>query len=233
MDVSKVDNIDFNTVYKVLSSSNITDGEKSLFIQQHRSQIDHVVDLHISSSDYKLIMKNRPLIKFRPLKNSFTKRGDKKILAQALSIPEPDIDDYVDKVVTEMKIGETQIPSDPETLDKVKTYVYRHGKKEQVVKYLDYELSNAKDMLKVLYSTLEYNTGGVADYFVRPIHRLDNKTLSQLYDVVNKNLKAGTDSGAIPEGKSQDAAQWALVQIFRIQNNQRLRNAFRVYQKLS
>lgn len=233
MNISKVNNIDFNTVYKVLSSSEITDGEKRLFVQNNKSQINRIVELQISSSDYKLIMKNRPLIKFRPLKNSFTKRGDKKILSQSLNIPLSDVDDYVDKIVTEMEIDKTQIPSDPETIDKVKTYVYRHGKKEQVVKCLDYELNHAKNILKVLYSTLEYNTGGVADYFMRPIHRLDNKTLSQLYNVVDKNLKAGASAGAIPPDKSQDAAQWALIQIFRIQNNQRLRNAFKVFKELS
>lgn len=233
MSIQKIDNIDFNAIYKVLSSSSITDKQKAQFIQQHRPEIHRVVELKISSSDFKTLMANRPLIKFRPLKNSFTKRGDKKILAQSLNIPEADLTDYVDKIVTEIDINRTQGPLDPETIDKVKTYVYRHGKKEQVVKYLDYELSNAKNMLKVLYSTLEYNTGGVADYFVRPIHRLDNKTLSQLYDVIDKNLRLGTSQGAIPADKSQDAAQWALIQIFRIQNNQQLRNAFKAYQKLS
>ena len=60
-------------------------------------------------------------------------------------------------------------------------------KKEQLVKFWDYKLGHIKDVIKYLYSTLEYNTGGIADYFVRPIHRMNNKTLIKLYHIQNNS----------------------------------------------
>jgi hypothetical protein len=116
--------------------------------------------------------------------------------------------------------------------EEVKTYIFRHGEKEQVINFLDYELSHAKNILHVLYHTLEYNSGGVADYFIRPIHRLDNGTMLGIYNVVDKNLKAGRASGKISDVQAQETAEWALARIYKIQNNQRLQNAIKLKKEL-
>ena len=98
---------------------------------------------------------------------------------------------------------------------------------------LDYELENAKDILTLLYKTLQYETGGIADYFYRPIHHLDNKTMVSMYNIVDDNLAKARQNGDISEAQRIDTAKWALVQIYQIQNNQRLRNAVKVYNELS
>ena len=87
-------------------------------------------------------MANRPLIKFRPLKNSFTKQGDDIILAQALDINKKDINKYIDSVIEgNFEIHDRQ---DKDNIEKLKTYVYRHGTKDQVIAFLEYELSDVK-----------------------------------------------------------------------------------------
>lgn len=233
--VNKINSLDFTTVQKVLASTNITDGQKAQFIKNNSSEIHSILTTKISGAEFAGMMKARPLIKFRPLKNSFTKRGDKILLAKTLGIDVSDVDDYVDDVANKLELCNKidTIPISKDDVDAVKTYVYRHGRKDQVVAFLEYELSNAKDILTLLYSTFQYETGGVADYFVRPIHRLDNKTMVNIYNVVDKNLAQARQNGKISDAQRIDTAKWALVQIYQIQNNQRLRNAVKVYRELS
>ena len=231
--IDGIKSIDINTVYKVLSSQNITDGQKIQFMKNNSSEIHKVVELAISSKDFKTLMGNRPLIKFRPLKNSFTKRGDKKLLAMSLGIEPTDVDDYIKDITLSIADGNIINYNSLENIETVKSYVYRHGKKEQVTKFLDYELNNAKNILKVLYKTLEYNSGGVADYYMRPIHRLDNNTMYQIYNTVDKNLKNAQQNGQITDTQYSDTTKWALLQIYRIQNNQRLINAVKIKQATS
>ena len=117
-------------------------------------------------------------------------------------------------------------------LETIKTYVYRHGSKDELVSFLDYELSRADQLDKALYRTLKYHSGGVADYFIRPIHRMDNKTLIRVYDVVNKNIKKAQQAGKLSDAESKKVAKWALIQIYRIQNNSKLINAIKTYKTL-
>ena len=70
--------------------------------------------------------------------------------------------------------------------------------------------------MKSLYSTLEYYSGGVADYFIRPIHRMDNKTMLKIYKVLNKHIKKAKENGSLDENRSEKIAKWALIQIYKI-----------------
>ena len=232
--INPVGNLDLYKVREVITSSKITTDQKIKFIKKNHSEISHLVDEKISSSDFKTIMNNRPLILFKPLKNSYTKAGDKKLLAIALGIKPNEVDNYIKNInlqVLSMQYINTMGIS-KYNYEEVKTYIFRHGEKEQVINFLDYELSHAKNILHVLYHTLEYNSGGVADYFIRPIHRLDNGTMLGIYNVVDKNLKAGRASGKISDVQAQETAEWALARIYKIQNNQRLQNAIKLKKEL-
>lgn len=232
--INPVGNLDLYKVREVIISSKITTDQKIKFIKKNHSEISHLVDEKISSSDFKTIMNNRPLILFKPLKNSYTKAGDKKLLAIALGIKPNEVDNYIKNINLQVRsmqdINTMGISKD--NYEEVKTYIFRHGEKEQVINFLDYELSHAKNILHVLYHTLEYNSGGVADYFIRPIHRLDNGTMLGIYNVVDKNLKAGRASGKISDVQAQETAEWALARIYKIQNNQRLQNAIKLKKEL-
>lgn len=228
--INPVGNLDLYKVREVMVSSKITTDQKIQFLKKNHSEISHLVDEKISGSDFKTMMDNRPLKLFRPLKNSYTKAGDKKLLAMALSIPPTNVDGYIKNVTLQVRsmqdLNSLGIPKDE--YEKIKTYVFRHGTKEQVINYLDYELANAKNILKVLYSTLEYNSGGVADYFIRPIHKLDNGTMLGIYNTIDKNLKSSKSAGKISDVQAQETAEWALARIYQIQNNQRLQNAIKL-----
>jgi len=115
----------------------------------------------------------------------------------------------------------------------LKTYVYRHGSKDDLVNFLDYELKKSKNLVTTLYKTLTYYSGGVADYFIRPIHRMDNKTLIRVYNVIDKNIKESESMGLISEAESNKIAKWALVRIYKIQSNSKLINAIKTYKELS
>ena len=241
MEIEKIDAInsikgvqplDLYTVQKVLQSSQLTDSQKVQFMKNHRTEIDQIVEHKISSADYKEMMSKRPLIKFRPLVNSYTKAGDKRLLAKSLNIPTSDVDNYIKNITLQIKSGEEIKDLSKDDFEKAKAYVYRHGTKDQLVNFLDYELSDAKHILKLLYSSLEYHTGGVADYFIRPIHRLDNNTMLGIYKVIDKNLKKSASAGQIDDVQSREAAQWALLKIYQIQNNSKLINAVKLYRKL-
>lgn len=233
--IDKINTIDFATVQKVLTSANITNSQKVQFIKNNSTEIHNIMNAKISSSEFAGIMKARPLIRFRPLKNSFTKRGDKILLAKTLEIEPADVDNYVDELSKKLELCNKMdaITVSKSDVEAVKTYVYRHGKKNQVLAFLDYELSNAKDILTDLYKTFQYETGGVADYFYRPIHRLDNNTMISMYNIVDKNLTTARQNGKISDAHQIDSAKWALVQIYQIQNNQQLRNAVKAYRKLT
>ncbi len=224
--------VDLYTVQKVLRSANLTDSQKVQFMKNHSTEITKIAEHQITSSDYKTIMSNRPLIKFKPIRNSYTKAGDKRILAKSLNISTADVDNYIKNMNLQIMSAEDINNIDPENFEKVKAYVYRHGKKEQLINFLDYELSHAKHILKLLYSSLEYHTGGVADYFIRPIHKLDNKTMLGIYTTIDKNLKKSASAGQIDDVQSREAAEWALARIYQIQNNTKLINAVKLYREL-
>ena len=230
--INAISNIDLYTIQKVFTSDKISDSQKVAFFQQHHGDITEVIRQTISSKEFAHMMKGRPLIKFRPLKNSFTKRGDKILLAKALGIEDSEIDFMIDSMISDMKSEKDLAKHSPENIEKVRTYVFRHGKKDQLVAFLDYKLNDVKDIVKYLYHTLEYNTGGLADYFVRPIHRMDNKTLINLYKTIDRNLDMAHKSGQIALEDKEKTAQWALVKLCQIQSNSKLINAIKTYNKL-
>ena len=233
MKVEKISSIDINTLQNIMASNKISESQKTQFIKENQTQIEKVIKLEITPTQFKGLMKNRPLKKFRLLRNSFTKRGDKILLAKTLDIDPDEVDDYIDEVRTDMsELSDLSfLPTDK--MDSLKTYIYRHGSKDDIVAFLDYELHCAKDKLKALYSTLEYHTGGIADYFIRPIHRMDNRTMVRLYRVVDKHLDAAKASGNITDEQYTKTAKWALIQIYHLQNNSKLINAIKTYKVLS
>ena len=83
LSISKIEKFNPKLIHQVLSSSAITQEEKVQFIRKNNSEIISALNIVPTGSEYNKIMENRPLIKYRPLKNSFTKRGDKILLAKA------------------------------------------------------------------------------------------------------------------------------------------------------
>jgi len=233
MEIQPVGPLDIYAIRSVLSSSNITFTQKTDFIRKNQAEIKNVMETEISSSEFKGLMLARPLQKFRPLKNSFTKRGDKILLAKTLGIKPSEVDDYINNVKDDLKVVDDLNFLPQNKIDAIKTYIYRHGSKDGIVTFLDYELSSSKNIVKTLYTTLEYHTGGLADYFIRPIHRMSNTTMLQLYDVIDKNIESARAGGFISEEESNKIARWSLVAIYRIQNNSKFINAVKTYNVLN
>lgn len=232
MNSLKIEHINFETLHKVLTSNQLTEVQKTKFVLANKLEISKVLDAKISSADYKILMKNRNLKKFRPLKNSFTKKGDKIILAKALGITPSELAGYI-KTAKENIYDIKKIDFlTPEKMELLKIYIYRHGSKDDLVRFLDYELTQTKDLLKTLYTTLQYYSGGVADYFIRPIHRMDNKTLIRLFDVIDRHIKLDELEGRFTEADSKKNALNALARIYEIQQNSKFINAIKTYKVL-
>ena len=231
--VQKVETLDFDKVYKVLSSRKLSEAQKTAFIKANSAQIKTIAEFNITSPDFSKLMEQRPIIKFRPLKNCYTKYGDKIILAKSLGLQPSEIPEYVKNVSEAMQSVNSLTFLSPDKLEQVKTYVYRHGSKDELVNFLDYELRNAEDITKTLYRTLEYHTSGLADYFIRPIHRLDNKTMIRIYNIIDKNLDASYQAGKVDQIEKDKTARWALVHLYKIQNNNKLINAVKTYKTLN
>ena len=231
MNISSISSVDFHTVQKILSANHITDADKVKFIRNN--SVRQAVEQYISSKDFSCLMKSRPLQVFKPLKNSFTKRGDKILLAKALGILPSELNDYIENVYQNINKVESIEGLSRETVNKIETYIYRHGSVDQVVSFLNYELKNAKDITKEVYKTLEYNNEKVADYFARPIHHMSHNTLIKIYNTVDKNLEECRNSGKISEKDKQQTTEWALIQLYKIKENQKLKNAIKTYKKLS
>ena len=233
MEIQRVNNLDFDMLMKVLNSTQMSEVQKTQFVQKNKPAIENIMKIKISNTDFETLMQKRKLQKFRPLKNSFTKRGDKIILAKALNIAPNEVPNYIKASLGDIKDVNKIKHLSSDKLEMIKTYVYRHGTKDELVAFLDYELTQTKDILKTLHHTLEYYSGGVADYFIRPIHRMDNKTLVKIYNVINKNIKISTREGKISDSDSKKIAKWALVKIYQIQNNSKLINAIKTYKTLA
>lgn len=235
MEVSAINSITpitLSKVHEVLTSNKITDTQKKEFVRHFRTQIQEALDVKLSGSEFKWIMRQRPLRKFKFVKNSLTKRGDKALLANLLEIEPCEVDNYIENVTEAMqKVDELDFLPKAE-LDAIKTYVYRHGSKDDIAVFLDYELKSSGDILETLYRTLDYYAGGLADYFIRPIHRMSNATLIKLYNVIDKNLKKARDEGSITEEQYDRTAKSALVRIYQLQNNSKLINAIKTYKVL-
>ncbi len=235
MEVSAINSITpitLSKVHEVLTSNKISQREKTDFVRHYKTEIQEAIDVKLSGAEFKWIMSKRPLQKFKPLKNSLTKRGDKIILSEMLEIEPCEVENYISNVEDALadinKLG--FLPKDK--LDAIKTYIYRHGSKDEIVEFLDYELKTSGDILKTLYRTLDYHTNGLADYFIRPIHRMSDLTLIKLYNVIDKNLKNAMKTGSISEEQYYKTAKQTLIRIYQIQNNSKLINAIKTYKIL-
>lgn len=217
-------------IYKILSSKKLSDKEKADFIKNNKHLIKATLKKEITRQEYDAIMEQRPLIKFRPLKNSFTKRGDEIILAKSLNIDKKDIQKEINAVIESGFRNRTQ--KDLDRVEKMSTFVFRHGTKDQLIAFLEYELSDVQTTLKKLYHLLDLNSGGLARYFSRPIHRMNNRTIGRLYKTIDKCLKKSAGQGFIKENELNIASKWALVQIYKIQNNQKIIHAYNLYKDL-
>lgn len=229
--VNHSENLNSLKIYEILSSPKLTDKQKAEFIRQNEFELKAKIKEEITPSEFKELMQNRPLMRFRPLKNSFTKRGDSILLAKALGIEPKEIRNYINTIINNR--FETNNIDYLKNIDKVKTYIYRHGTKRDVIAFLNFELSDAEHTLEKLYKTLEDNSGGLADYFSRPIHRMDNSTLRKLYNTIDKNLKNAQAKGYIDKDTLNSTSEWALVRIYQIQNNSKIIRALEIYNKLS
>lgn len=232
--ITSITKLDLSTIHKILSSDKITEAQKSEFVKHNQTKIhDAIKSMHITGAEFKSMMKLRPLRKFKFLKNSFTKRGDKILLAETLGIEPSEVDGYIENVIRDIEEFDDLSFLPQDKMDALKTYVYRHGSKSEVVNFLDYELRVAKDTIKELYNTLEYHTGGMADFFIRPVHRMDKNTFKHLYNVIDKHIKRCEKEGFINEADSEKIAKWALVKLYLIRNNSQLINAIKTYKELS
>ena len=229
--ITGVNSIDTLKLHRILTSEKLTDKQKAEFIKKNTTAVKNIVKTEITKYEFEELMSERPLIRFRPLKNSFTKKGDTIILAKSLGIAEKDIKKYINSIIENNFEIQDNLKKD--NIEKVKTYVFRHGTKAQVVSFLEYELSDAKTTLKKLYKTLEENSGGLCDYFSRPIHRMDNKTLGKLYNTIDKSLRSAEKAGVISKAEMNSTAEWALVKIYQIQNNSKLLRAYEIYNTLT
>ena len=235
--MSKIDAIDAikpvnaYEIHKVLSSEKLTDNMKAEYLRKNETQIKKVLKTDISKEEFQQIMENRPLIRFKPLKNSFTKRGDDIIFAKTMNIDKKQIRSFINSIIdSNFEIRNRQ---DRDRIETAKAYVYRHGTKDQVVAFLQYELSDVQNTLRKLYETLDLNSGGLAGYFSRPIHRMDNRTLGKLYHTIDKALINSADAGFIDKSKLNSTAEWALVRIYQIQNNSKVIRAYKLYKNLT
>lgn len=228
--IDSIKPISFNEIQKILSSEKLTDTQKAEFIKKNSKEIKNTFKEEISKTEFLQLMQNRPLIRFRPLKNSFTKKGDRILLAKSLNITEKEINNYIYSIInTNFDIKEN---INKNNIEKVKTYIYRHGNKSQVISFLEYELSDVKTTLEKLYKTMQDNSGGLCDYFSRPIHRMDNRTLAKLYNVIDKSLRKSLNEGILSKEEYNSTSQWALVRIYQIQNNSKLIRAYECYKDL-
>jgi len=233
MKIEKIDAVNLDEVHRIMRSREISNTQKEQFIRVNKAHIDNIAEFQISSAEYSKLMENRHLQKFKPIKNSFTKQGDKIILAKSLGIKPSEVAGYIKKISGDIEeINDlTFLPADK--VEQMKTYVFRHGSKDELVNFLDYELMKTKDIVGTLYTTLEYHTGGVADYFIRPIHRLDNNTMVKIYNVIDKNLDRAYKAGDIDKVDNDRISKAALMRIYQIQNNNKFINAVKTAKVLN
>lgn len=227
----KLEYMDIYELHKIMTSNKISDYQKMQFIHNNRTQIHNVMKTKITNSEFLDVMGTRPLIRFRPLKNSYTKWGDKALLAKALGISTVQVPEYIRNVTLAMQDINQMHKLPLGQMDTIKTYVYRHGTSSEVVAFLDYELKNAKDLQKTLNSTLQYQNGSLAEYFSRPVHRMSNKTFLNLFDVINKNIEKTVKDGIMTVEEAEKLSQNALAQLYNIQCNSKLVKAIKSIHK--
>ncbi len=227
MNVNKINSLNFDSLMRVLSSDKLSEAQKTRFVLHNKTQINEVLNVEISSKDFSFLMQKRDLVVFRPIKNIFTKKGDIAILAKALNISESEVPLYVKQAASVVNDVEKQGMFSADKIEILKTYVYRHGSKSALLSFFTYELNNAKDIAKTIFTTLSYNTGGVADYFERPIHRMSDIMLVKLFCVLDTRVKYLQSVGVISAEEATTLLQWAFVKFYELQNNSKIIGAIK------
>src|SRR5574344_692309 len=209
--------LDTATIRQVLSTEQLTDTQKAQFLRNNKTQIQDLMQDKITSSEFVNMIENRPLVRFRPLKNSYTKRVDKALLANALNIETTQVEGFIQSVTDKFIANGKDGLKLSDVNEKVKTYVYRHGTKEQVNAVLGYELLNSDKIINTVQSTMTYSNGGLADYFSRPIHRMSNKNFAAIFNTINLYLKKSCEAGKISTEEMNETIDWALIRLYEIQ----------------
>ena len=232
--IRPVGNLDLCKVREIMTSNKITQTEKIKFLQENHDKIKSLAEQKISGTEYEKMIDVRPLKLQNPLKNIGIKYVDWKLTAHALGIKPSEVKGYMEDIVNKLATMEDlkTLGISEDVYKTIRTHVYRMGSKKQVIINLDYELQHTENILNSLYHTFDYKSCGIANYFMFPHRRLDNKHLIKIYNVIDKNLKSNSASGKISEAKALQAAEWALAKIYDIQNNQHFKNLVKLKQEL-
>ena len=232
--IKPVEIFDLYKVREVMTSGKIKETQKIKFLEENHDRINCLAEKKISGTDYEVMMNVRPLKLQNPLKNVYIKFVDWKITAKALGVEPSEVKSYMGDIVHKLESMEDlkTLGISEDVYKQIKTHVYRMGSKKQVITNLDYELRHTEDILNTLYRVLDYNSIGIANYFMFPHRRLDNKTLIKVYNVIDDNLKLSNKSGRISEVEAMSASEWALAKIYEIQNNQHFQNLVKLKKEL-
>lgn len=235
----RIDPIKFtcaNEIQRYNEIKNLSPEDKEKLNLLHSIAQNNQSVLKMNKTEYRALLSKRPLLRFRPIKNSFLKQGDQKLLAAGLGIDEKQTNEYINNIIknnfeinnfnknTEYSFS----PLNDEKLLMTQDYVYRHGTREQALSFLRNELSDAESALRRLYRTLKKDSGGIYDYFERPCHLLDNKTAHKMHTTIKYGLDNSQNQGFITEDVNKTACEWSLRQIYNIQSNQKLREALKI-----
>jgi len=230
--VKEISSLDATKIRQVLTSPKISETEKIQFIRKNSDVIRNTLSISPDAVEYARMMKNRPLEKFKPIKNSFTKRGDKILLSKTLGISPSEVDDYLKNVTETTELTNKLSFLSDDKLSAIKTYAFRHGSTDMVSYFLEYDLKNSRNKVKAIYRNLEYHSGGMADYYIRPIHRMSNKTLINLYQIFDKSIVEAQTKGDINKEESMEISRYAIKRLYEIQNNSKFINSIKTYNAL-
>lgn len=231
MPIEKVSNIEITDKVRKVHEMRL---ECKLSKEEFKQISANNATVKMAANEYKALIKARPLIKYKPIKNSFAKRVDRGLLAEGLNIPEEDIETYIQGVIDKNFVENYQVELSnckktikQEEINMARTYVYRHGKQQQVLSYLDNELQTSGNILKTMYDTLNDELTGVASYYYRPCHPLSRDRAKEMYEIFTKHINKAHKSGQINKETALKTAQDALDIIIKIQDNPDVRQAFR------
>jgi hypothetical protein len=189
--IKPVGPLDLYKVREIMTSNKISQTDKIKFLNENHDTIKSLAEQKISGVEYEKMIDVRPLKLQNPLKNIGIKYVDWKLTAHALGIKPSEVKGYMGDIVNKLESMEDlkTLGISEDVYKTIRTHVYRMGSKKQVITNLDYELHHTENILDTLYHTLDYSSLGIANYFMFPHRRLDNKTLIKIYNVIDKNLK--------------------------------------------
>jgi len=211
--------IDMYSVRNVMVSSTLTEPQKLKFLNMHRDEIHAMLKVSLTSDEYNMLISNRPLLRDKPITNIIRYRGDKILMAKALGVGVNQLNAYIDEVTNSLdKAGNLSwLPDDKANM--IKTYIYRHGKKNQLISFFNYELSKSGNIEQTLHQALEYGNNSVADYFARPVHRMSKDTMIKLLSTIMKHIVEAKNQHKISEMDTLDLSQYVLGRIYVLQSN--------------